>query len=182
MWRHRPRILFMCLSAMSRVVTGISSKPRQESENAFPSHEQSRASCSLLMRHSALMPFCHSSLFQFLIHFVSVHSSLVFHHKCVFPRPVPGSFIFFFLFLLDVTSRGMTLSNSTKLKDLRLIFGLTKILYLETHLCGRTCMKNVLAYAIKYSKKFGFDLMLPRGKFLLSWGWMTNEISLLLVV
>lgn len=65
-----------------RAVTGISSKQRQESENAFQSHEQSRASYSLLMQHSALMSFCLSTPFHFLIHFVSAHSSLFFLYKC----------------------------------------------------------------------------------------------------
>lgn len=48
-------------------------------------------------------------------------------------------------------------------------------------------IKPVLTYALRYLQKFSSDLLLPLGKFffffvLFTWGWMTNKISLLLVV
>lgn len=91
--RHTLKILFMRLLSTSRERWQVFHQSNDKNlKMPFQSHEQSRASCSLLMLHSALMSFCLSTPFQFLIHFVSAHSSLFFLYKWV---SLKGPFIFF---------------------------------------------------------------------------------------
>lgn len=48
--------------------------------------------------------------------------------------------------------------------------------------CSDTETKTAFSHMMEYLQKLRFNLLLPLGKFLFTWRWKTNEISLLLMV